>query len=75
MAQHIITFETFKVEYQANAEYRNPLINGENITCVGQSLLYPIMKENNTLLHKFLKEILIENILLKLQIPLQNHSF
>ncbi len=35
----------FKVEYHANAEYKNPLRNSEKIACVGQRLMYPIMEK------------------------------
>ncbi len=35
-----------KVEYHAN---QNPLQNSEKIACVGQRLMYPIIKKNYTL--------------------------
>ncbi len=38
-----------KVEYHANAKYENSLKNSEKIACVGQRLMYPIMKNSNTL--------------------------
>ncbi len=42
-------FISIKVEYHADGEYENPLKHSDKIVCVGQRLLYPIMKKNNTL--------------------------
>ncbi len=36
------------VEYHADAKCEIPLKNSENIACVGQRLLNPIMEKNNT---------------------------
>ncbi len=38
--------EAFKVEYHAN---ENPLKKSEKIAYIGQRLMYPIIKNNNTL--------------------------
>ncbi len=43
---HVI--RCIKVEYHANA---NPLKNSGKIAYVGQRLMYPIIKKNNTLPH------------------------
>ncbi len=77
-------FLYFKVEYHAN---ENPLKYSEKIVYVGQRLMYPIKKLNLTILVLLIAIMFlgfyinnssfffIENILLKLQIPLQNQIF
>ncbi len=36
---------SFKVEYDANAEYENPLNYFEKMVFVGQKLMFPIMEK------------------------------
>ncbi len=46
--QKAAIFTDLKVEYHA---YENPLKNSEKIEYVGQMLMFPIIKKNNTLPH------------------------
>ncbi len=52
-----VAYHCLEVEYHANAEYENPLTNSEKIACVGQRLMYPIVKKNTLPCYFFVNAI------------------